>query len=436
MSKFRRIKEFLEFIDTRAKVILFASSILCVLFTIKLATSLVSLDITCILESLGLLLVTVSTTYIFLKAYRELYFTARIVKKLSYDYYPFSSINNLSKFILRNFYSILRKLKLLQNQNSEMMSMINEVDGVGIVVIDEQKYILIYNKFAERTFNLSQDYRGKRFYSLFPFPPHKMEELSENNPIEIDVPVNSEVRTFKMFLRNLNSKTLIYFFDVTEVKNLEKIADLSLSIFSHELNTPLTNLYLALENTLLSGKVSEEVVNISLSNIRRISNTISNIINLSNFYSNKVRVSHQRFNLKRTINNILEEIYPPYKDKKLKIKFTYRGEEEIVGDRDKIHLILFNLIDNAMKFSPDGSEVKVNVSNTGKTEISVSNRTTQPLGDELGKIFDKFYRGINSLGQRGSGLGLHIVKLLCDVIGAKVEAFEKGNVIIFRVSKE
>ncbi|MEN2998015.1 MAG: HAMP domain-containing sensor histidine kinase [Brevinematia bacterium] len=436
MFRLRRLNQLLRFLDAKTKIAFVVIFSICVFFLVRFIVSLILLNFVSLLESAVIVFVTVYALVVLLKFSRGVYFVTRMTRKFNYDYYPFSSIIEFPKFAVKNFHAMARKIRSLESINEKLMQIINEIGNVGIVVMDEQKNIVLYNKFVEKFFNLSQSYKGKKFYSLFSLSSHKIDELKEKGDCEMEVMVGNELRVLKICFRDVVGISLIYFFDITELKNFEKITELSLSIFSHELNTPLTNLSLALENLLLSRDISEEIVNALLSNIARISNTVSNIVNLSNIYSNRVLVVPQRFNLRDSVKRLIDTISHSYKSKNLRVELEYSGDEEVVEDRDKLQLILFNLIDNAMKFSLSDSEVRVKICNDGGLRISVSNETEWISEVELERIFERFYRAKNSRGLRGSGLGLYIVKLLCEILGLKVEVSYSDNLIIFTIARE
>lgn len=436
MIKLRRIKELINFLDRKTKTILVILTVFLFSSAIQIILGFVFLGVPYIFEGVIIFFASLYGMIFLFKISEGIYLSSKTIKKITDHYYPFSSIDEISQFMLKNFYIFSKEIKSLREFNSKLMDLINQIDEVGIVIIDSDKNIINYNKFVEKVFNISQDCRGKKFYSIFSLFAPRIDEIKHGESKDIEILDGDTVKTIRVKLINIGDIVITYFFDITHLKNLERLNELSISIFSHELKTPLTNLSLVLENILLSKEFSESIINIALSNITRISNTISNITSLSNIYSNTISITPTCFNLKDLVEKLIKEVSIFYNDKNLTIDFSYEGVEDIVEDSEKIYLILFNLIDNAMKFSPKGERVLIKVNNTDKLNISISNKVYNLSEEDVARMFERFYRGKNSVGLRGSGLGLYIVKLLCNFMGLKIEAKLDSNTITFFIHKE
>ncbi|MFN4246033.1 MAG: ATP-binding protein, partial [Brevinematia bacterium] len=404
MVKLSKIKKIWNFLDGKTKLVLVVFVFLFVLSIFQVVLGFF-LGVLYSFEGVVLFFISAGAIYFILKISNGMYFAVEVVKKLNRDYYPFSSMEEIPNFILKNFFIMGRELKKLASFKDILLRSIYEIDEVGVIVLDKERNIIAYSKFVEKIFSISDDYKGKKIYSLFSLLPHKIDVLKESDSLEFEVPLGGDVKLLKLYLRSFEHVTLIYFFDITDFRKLEEFNELSLSIFSHELNTPLTNLSLSIENILMSKEYSEEILNIAISNIRRISNTISNITSLFNIYSKKVFLNNELFDIRLMVDNIINVLYPVYKSKNLVFNISYSGDEEVFYDKNKLELILFNLLDNAMKFSPSNGEIDIVVSNLDHFKVSISNRVVDFHTDDLDKIFEKFYRGRNSLGYKGSGLG-------------------------------
>lgn len=103
------------------------------------------------------------------------------------------------------------------------------------------------------------------------------------------------------------------------------------------------------------------------------------------------------------------------------------GEAVVNGDADALAIILGNLIDNAIRYSPDGGRVDIALhADAATVTLSVQDNGPGIAADQLPRVFDRFYRGDNAA-THGSGLGLAIVKRIADLHGAKVEAANIGS---------
>lgn len=423
-------------LDNKAKAIILTLLPVSIVFVVQLIINLVNFNVFFVVESILILVLVAYITVIFVRIVVGIYSAEEFVKKNNVEYYPLSSFQEFPSFVVKNISMLIRKSRQIEDMKKNILKLINMIDNVGIIILNKEKDIIFYNNFVRRFFKLTQDYVGKKLYSLLTLTSFKISSFKDNRSYETEVMVEGYPRRIRICQKSSGYLAIVYFVDISEQKNMESITELTLSIISHELNTPITNLSLALENILLSKTFSEEVVNIALSNISRISNTISNIMSLSNIHSKKISINREWFSLKEVISSVLDSLAPSYQNKEIRLDTSYDGKEEIFEDREKIRLILFNIIDNAFKFSPNREEVRIQVRSDKGFEISVSNVSSNLSDNELDKIFDKFYRASNSRGLRGSGLGLYIVKSLCDILGIKVEVAKQDNIIIFKLSKE
>lgn len=355
------------------------------------------------------------------------------VKKILPSYYPISSIAEIDKFVIKNLLLFKNELLQISTEKSRFLKYFYNIDKVGIIVVDSSFQILFYNKYVEDFFEITQRYIGKRLVSLFALISTRisLDKVEQ----ELEVIKENDTKTLKIFINDSEDAKVIYFFDITQVKKLQKVSELTMSIISHELNTPLTNITLALENILFSKEVSEEVVNIILSNIYRLNTTISNIMNLSNIYSERVFLSKSRFDIREVIELIVESLYATYKNKKMEVSVNFEGGSIIDEDRDKLQLILVNIIDNAMKFCNEGGSVNISsyISDKGY-KIVISNTGSTIQEEEKEKIFEMFYRGRGVIG-KGSGLGLYIVKLLSNILSLEVSVYSENNKTSFVLEK-
>jgi signal transduction histidine kinase len=95
----------------------------------------------------------------------------------------------------------------------------------------------------------------------------------------------------------------------------------------------------------------------------------------------------------------------------------------VVGDRDRLEQVLGNLLENAVKYSPDGSEISVNLDERGDTIVtSVCDRGIGIPADELAQVFERFHRGrhVSSTNYGGLGLGLYITKQIVERHGGTI----------------
>lgn len=236
------------------------------------------------------------------------------------------------------------------------------------------------------------------------------------------------------------------FTDITEIRRLEKMKTEFVSTVSHELRTPLTSIKGFIATLLedregyFDAETRYEFYQIIDQETDRLRRLIEDLLNLSRIERGVALQPHwQRVDLTRLIERILN-IQRSYTDKHDLIADIPVPLPPIVADEDKIDGILTNLINNAIKYSPEGGEVRVKAVREDNTIlISVSDQGIGIPKEKLQKIFEKFER-VDTKETRaagGTGIGLYLVKHLVELhegqIWAESEGIGKGTTFYVRL---
>lgn len=184
---------------------------------------------------------------------------------------------------------------------------------------------------------------------------------------------------------------------------------------SHELRSPLaviqTNLELVLGNTDESVESqSKWLENIQTEN-KRMTKLVNDLLFLARADSNQQMMEKRFFELHRTIREVINIFEPIAARKKIKLEFETDSEIDFWGDEARIKQLAVILIDNAIKYTPSGGQVKLQLkSDDGHTEIIVSDTGEGIAQEHIGRIFERFYRvdKARSRESGGTGLGLSI----------------------------
>ena len=208
--------------------------------------------------------------------------------------------------------------------------------------------------------------------------------------------------------------------DTTEQEKEERERRLFVSNVSHELRTPLTSVksYLeALDEGALSEPVAPDFIKVSLDETNRMMRMVSDLLSLSRIDNATSHLDIELTNFTAFITFILnrfDKIRSQNDDKKYEIIRDYPINSIWVEiDTDKMTQVIDNIINNAIKYSPDGGKITVNMKTTDTQMIlSISDEGLGIPKKDLPKIFDRFYRvdKARSRAQGGSGLGLAIAK--------------------------
>ena len=199
--------------------------------------------------------------------------------------------------------------------------------------------------------------------------------------------------------------------------NLERMRSSFISDVSHELRTPMTSIG-GFVDSILDGTIPPEkekyYLEIVSSEIKRLTRLVNTLLEISRLESGHRKLEIAAFDICELARIILISNEQRLEEKRLDVEFNCDAESiEVIGDRDSIHECLFNLCDNAIKFSKEGGRYEVSIKDVGqKVEISVFNEGIGITGDDLPFIFERFYKSDKSRGldKKGVGLGLYLVK--------------------------
>jgi signal transduction histidine kinase len=146
---------------------------------------------------------------------------------------------------------------------------------------------------------------------------------------------------------------------------------------------------------------------------------INDLLDLSRIEAGAVQLQLGSVSVPDLLNDVVEGFQTIAQDKDLSVKaHSSQGLAPIQGDRDKLYQVLNNLIQNAVKFTPKGGAILVEAreQDEGFVQISVSDTGCGISPAELGKVFERFYRGESvATENRGAGLGLAITKNLVEL---------------------
>jgi signal transduction histidine kinase len=194
---------------------------------------------------------------------------------------------------------------------------------------------------------------------------------------------------------------------------------------AHELRTPLTIIRGELELVMGEAKVSPELeraISNALEEMNRLSGMVDSLITLSRMESLWGRHTQPRIALLPLAQETMEQMNLLAEEKNIVLNGP-DGDPAVAvtGDRDRLKQVLVNLIDNAIKYTPQGGEVRVSVTASGsKAQLKVQDTGIGVDPAHHVRIFDRFYRVSTDRGEAGAGLGLAIVRSICYAHGGTV----------------
>jgi len=236
--------------------------------------------------------------------------------------------------------------------------------------------------------------------------------------------------------------------DITDMKNIDRMKSSFVAMASHELRTPLTAIK-GFSSTLLEGLDADmyskedqrEFLGIVVSECDRLRRLIDDLLNTSRIEAGEsLSPNYAEFDLPVLLDKVVRVQQQSTTKHVVSLKVHNQLPQTIVGDEDKFDQILTNLLNNAIKYSPNGGDVIVHATSEGDTLLfGVQDQGLGIPKDHLGKVFEKFHRVNNDDNRKiyGTGLGLFLVRhLVEEVHGGKIWADSevgKGSTFLFRI---
>ena len=196
---------------------------------------------------------------------------------------------------------------------------------------------------------------------------------------------------------------------------------------AHELRTPMTTIKGFIDG-ILDGTIPPEMQNHYLQLVSeetgRLARLIQNMLDLSKLESGEYQVNARMFNIWETLTGVALSAEQRINDGMIEIEGLTMDEKVLVyADPDLIHQVVYNLLDNAIKFTPAGGTIRFGVEKLGPdVEISIWNSGQGISPEALPYVFQRFYKEDRSRGlhARGAGLGLNICKVLVNLSGGQI----------------
>ncbi len=355
----------------------------------------------------------------------------------------------------------LAKNRIEQEKNRIEAILISMADGV--FVIDNKERLVLCNPSVKRITGFGQtEYIGRPYNQILKFLKEddkkentefikktlKTGELSKmsNHTVLIakdghEIPVSCLAAAIKNEKKEIIG-AVVSFRDITKEREIDRIKSEFVSLASHQLRTPVTIIKWGAESLLKSiGDKLKEKDKVQVDRIYRGSNRmielVNDLLNVSRLESGRLAFKKEEMQLEELVDKVAEEYKPYLEKKKAKLLVTKpeKSLPKVDVDPEKIRQVVIILLDNAIKYSPEGSEIKIKIEQKDKEILySTSDQGVGVPKKQQEKVFSRFFRADNVSQKPGTGLGLYLAKGLVEAHGGKIwfeSEEDKGTTFYF-----
>jgi PAS domain S-box-containing protein len=371
--------------------------------------------------------------------------------------------NNLEEKVREKTKALASKVDEIQKEKAKDEALLDSL-GEGMIATDRKGKIIIANRQAELLLGYGLDeFIGNYCQKFVGVKNEKGDSVElEKRPDYVTLKTGQKITESKYFyVRNDESVFPVYvttapfffnkkligmvmvFHDITRERQIDKAKSEFVSLASHQLRTPLSNInwysemILDDENKNLTAKQKGYLLKIYKSNEKMVE-LVDSLLNVSRIDLGTFTIENKTIDLADFMSNLIEEYEPMSYAKKIEIQSSFDSSVEgFMADPKLLRIIFQNLISNAVKYTPEKGKVSVSFRQKNKEIIfEVSDSGCGIPLNQQNQIFSKLFRADNvkTLETEGTGLGLYILKMIVDEAGGRVSFESKENEgTIFRV---
>ena len=222
-----------------------------------------------------------------------------------------------------------------------------------------------------------------------------------------------------------------------KIENFDQSRSQFVQNASHELKTPLATMKLLLENLIyqpdMPSELRAEFMQDMNHEIDRLSGIITDLLTLTKMDSEETAIKHEKFDFTELCIGAVHALQPAAEKNRLTLTMDVAKDVTLQGDESKLGQVIYNLIDNAIKYTPEGGSVFVTMKADGRNAVFAVKDTGVGIPEEDAKhIFDRFYRVDKARSREtgGTGLGLSIVRQMVQLHRGEIKVdsvFGKGS---------
>ncbi|MDP2892362.1 MAG: ATP-binding protein, partial [Bacillota bacterium] len=338
----------------------------------------------------------------------------------------------------------------LENEKNSLETLLSSMND-GVVAVDADMRLQFLNGAAKKLLYAEEAVRGKHIletvrctplYSVFQKALQNRENASVEFETGLSDPVHLKLSASPITSGGMVAGAVALVQDITQIRKLEKVRSEFVANVTHELKTPLTSIK-GFTQTLMEKDTDKntrdkflEIIDTESDRLKRL---IDDILTLSEIESRQAP-KNVPTDFVKCCRRVYELMKPAAERKAIRFELDCPEESiTVLGQKDRIEQMLLNLVDNAIKYTPEKGKVEILLEKDGENaKLRVSDNGIGMAGEHLGRIFERFYRADKGRSRAlgGTGLGLAIVKHIALSMNGEVsvESQEgKGSTFIVSV---
>ena len=358
------------------------------------------------------------------------------------------TFNDMAVKLKKSYTNLEKNVEELATEK-ELLSITLGGMSEGLIAVDVDKRIILFNEVAENLCSWKfKEVEGKLVDEVFQIINEQTEEPLKS-PIdqalqsketecgsEFDVlvsrdgsrcPVSASAATICKTEGEVIGVVMV-FRDVSYERELDRMKTDFVSSVSHELRTPLTSIKAYTETILRDKDMPEETklnfLDIISEETNRLASLIEDLLEVSRIEAGTAKIEQNAVDVAAIIEKVLTALEPLAGKKNIKLEPRISNElPKLSADESKIESVIINLINNAIKFTPENGRVSISVEATdGQMSIRISDTGMGIPAEALPKIFNRFYRVYRPGKEiQGTGLGLSIVNKIVSMHNGRIE---------------
>lgn len=344
------------------------------------------------------------------------------VKSLSND-----EIGSLGKTFNNMADQLQAKIKEVVDKQNRLESILRSMES-GVIAVDGDDTVITINPYAKRVFGIRRDISGEKiskYIKDYDINTFLNEEDDSEKEVKILHPVERELRIKKASIIDGIDRIgkVIAVQDISNIKRLENMRSQFVANVSHELKTPLTSIKGFTETLkyVEDEETRKKFLDIIEKEADRLGRLINDILILSKIESD-ISGEEDEFLPNKVVDDVINMVKVLADNKNITIKLDERNNDLLFGDKDRFLQLVLNIVENSIKYSNEGSKVKISSFTNGDNyNLIVEDNGIGIPKEDIPRIFERFYRVDKARKSGGTGLGLAIVKHIVKTFNGNIK---------------